>query len=121
MEPLVSKTWAAAAILLALLVSVSAGQTPTPYQEAVALVQRQQFKPGITLLEKILDQSPNDLKAHNLMGIALTASGKVEEANAHFQKAISLNPPAGLDHPRSELFVHGKQAMVVRLVRSSSF
>ncbi|HEU0005922.1 MAG TPA: tetratricopeptide repeat protein, partial [Terriglobia bacterium] len=83
----------ATAILLALLVSVSAGQqAPTPYQEAVALVQRQQFKPGITLLEKILDQSPNDLKAHNLMGIALTASGKVEEANAHFQKAISLNP-----------------------------
>lgn len=82
-------------MLLALLAFVAAGQTPTPsnpYQDAVALIQRQQFQPGIALLQRILEQSPNDLKAHNLMGIALTASGKVEEANTHFQKAISLNP-----------------------------
>jgi tetratricopeptide (TPR) repeat protein len=66
--------------------------SPTPYQEALALIQKQQLQPGIALLRKILEQSPRDIKAHNLMGIALTAFGKIEEANTHFQTAIELNP-----------------------------
>jgi tetratricopeptide (TPR) repeat protein len=94
MKPELLKT-SAIAILLAALGPAVVAQTPTPaspYQLAAAHIQRQQFQPAIALLQGILEQSPNDLKAHNLMGIALTASGNVEEANTHFQKAISLNP-----------------------------
>lgn len=65
---------------------------PTLYEQALALIQKQQLQPGIALLEKVLEAAPGDLRALNLMGIALTASGKIEEANTHFQKAIAQNP-----------------------------
>lgn len=88
------KTCFAIALLLALEFSLTAQSTApsASYEEALSLIRRQQFEPGIALLLKILEQSPNDIRAHNLMGIALTASGKIEEANTHFQKAIELNP-----------------------------
>jgi tetratricopeptide (TPR) repeat protein len=56
------------------------------------LIKQQQIEPGIAMLREILKVSPNDIKAHNLLGIALTTAGKIEEANAHFKKAIELNP-----------------------------
>jgi Flp pilus assembly protein TadD len=88
------KTWATIA-LLGTFELVGAAQAPTradDYQRAAALIRRQQFDQGMTLLQEILARSPNDSRAHNLMGIALTASGRAEEANTHFQKAFSLNP-----------------------------
>jgi tetratricopeptide (TPR) repeat protein len=56
------------------------------------LIKQQQIEQGIALLREILKGSPNDIKAHNLLGIALTTAGKIEEANAHFKRAIELNP-----------------------------
>lgn len=47
---------------------------------------------AVGLLRQILKQSPNDVRAQNLMGLALTASGKLQQANGHFNKAIKLNP-----------------------------
>jgi len=44
------------------------------------------------MLREILKESPGDIKAHNLLGIALTTIGKIEEANTHFLKAIELRP-----------------------------
>src|SRR5262245_40638119 len=81
--------------LLSSLEFTTAAQAPASqpsYEEALSLIRRQQIEPGIALLRKILEQSPNDIKAHNLLGIALTTAEKVEEANAHFKKAIELNP-----------------------------
>src|SRR4030095_9186188 len=84
-------------ILIALLSLNSAAVPQSPsaagsYEQALSLIQKHQLEPGIALLRKILEQSPNDIKAQNLMGIALTSSGKTEEANVHFQKAIEQNP-----------------------------
>jgi tetratricopeptide (TPR) repeat protein len=67
-------------------------QQPVSYERALSLIKQQQIEQGIALLRKILEQSPDDLRAHNLLGIALTTSGKIEEANTHFQRAITLNP-----------------------------
>ena len=94
MRSLIIKGWVRVFLLLSLQISIGAQSTgpPSAYQEAFFLVQKQQFKPAIELLQKILAHSPNDLKALNLIGIALTASGRIEEANVHFQKAIGLNP-----------------------------
>src|SRR5262252_3066452 len=82
------------ALPLALEFSLAAQPTASQssYEEALSLIRRQQIEPGIALLRKILEQSPNDIKAHNLLGIALTTAEKIEEANAHFRKAIELNP-----------------------------
>src|SRR6185503_7352545 len=62
------------------------------YQTAVSLVQQGQFDRAFPVLQRILDRSPNDLKALNLMGIALSAAGRREEANEHFKKVLALEP-----------------------------
>src|SRR5215475_11569175 len=76
--------------LAACAISVRA-QDPD-YQTAVSFVQRGQFEQAFPLLQRILDRSPNDLKARNLMGIALSAAGRREEANEHFKKVLALEP-----------------------------
>jgi tetratricopeptide (TPR) repeat protein len=73
----------------------AAAQSPAPqasYEQALSLIRSQQIEPGIAMLREILKGSPSDIKAHNLMGIALTTTGKIEEANIHFRKAIELKP-----------------------------
>jgi predicted Zn-dependent protease len=62
------------------------------YQAAMNLVQKREFDQAIPLLQRILDRSPNDLKARNLMGIALSGAGKREEANEQFNKVLALDP-----------------------------
>ncbi len=62
------------------------------YQKAVSLVQQGEFDLALPLLQQILDQSPNDLRARNLMGIALSAAGRREEANQQFEKALAVDP-----------------------------
>ena len=91
---LLLKTCFIIAILSSLEFSAAAQPTASQssYEEALSLIRRQQIEPGIALLRKILEQSPNDVKAHNLLGIALTTAEKIEEANTHFRKAIELNP-----------------------------
>ncbi len=62
------------------------------YQAAVYFVQQRQFDRALPLLQQILDRSPNDLKARNLMGIALSSAGRREEANEQFKKILALEP-----------------------------
>ncbi|MBO0797324.1 MAG: tetratricopeptide repeat protein [Blastocatellia bacterium] len=76
---------------LAVLLCAAQQQTAS-YEQALSLIRQQQIEQGIAVLRKLLEQSPDDIKAHNLLGIALTNAGKIEEADAHFQKAIELNP-----------------------------
>jgi tetratricopeptide (TPR) repeat protein len=67
-------------------------QEQVSYEQALSLIKQQKIEQGIAVLRKVLDRSPEDIKAHNLLGIALTTSGSVDEANDHFRKAIELNP-----------------------------
>ena len=94
--------------LLSSLEFYTAAQPPasqSSYEEALSLIRRQQIEPGVALLRKILGQSPNDIKAHNLLGIALTAAEKIEEANTHFQKAIELTSDRTGPKPRDKLLL----------------
>src|SRR5215813_14249182 len=80
----------------------------TDYQTAVSFVQRGQFDRAFPLLQQILDRSPNDLKARNLMGIALSAAGRRGEANEQFKKVLALDPkfvPALKNLAVNELFL----------------
>lgn len=70
-----------------------AAQSPQPgYPAAVAYVKQGRFDAAIPLLEKILARTPADLKARNLLGIALMSSGRRENATVHFKKALELDP-----------------------------
>ena len=64
----------------------------TPYDCAVAQVQRQEFAAAIRTLERLVARTPSDLKALNLLGIALTGAGKPDEANARFRAALAIDP-----------------------------
>src|SRR5262245_33860980 len=77
-------------LLAACVISVRAQDAD--YQTAVSFVQQRQFDRAFPILQRILDRSPNDLKARNLMGIALSAAGRREEANEHFKKVLALEP-----------------------------
>ncbi|HEU0186138.1 MAG TPA: tetratricopeptide repeat protein, partial [Blastocatellia bacterium] len=87
-------TFLLVAWLLCLLASgaVSARAQDADYQNAVSLVQQRRYDLAFPILQGILDRSPNDLKARNLMGIALSAAGRREEANEHFKKVLALEP-----------------------------
>jgi tetratricopeptide (TPR) repeat protein len=61
------------------------------YQTATSLVQRRQFEEALSLLQRILDRSPQDLKARNLMGITLSATGRRAEANDQFKKVLAVD------------------------------
>src|SRR5689334_17438047 len=68
-------------------------RTATAYDCAVAQVERQEFALAIdTLTQQVLPQSPRNLKALNLLGIALTSAGRVEEAATRFEEALKIDP-----------------------------
>jgi tetratricopeptide (TPR) repeat protein len=81
-------------VLLSVAVSpvVSAQTQGSDYQTAVSLVQQGRFDLALPLVQRILERSPGDLKARNLMGIALSAAGRREEANEHFKKLLEADP-----------------------------
>jgi tetratricopeptide (TPR) repeat protein len=64
----------------------------TKYDQAVSYMKSGNPSAAIGLLRQVLKESPRDVRAHNLMGLALAASGKLQEANTHFNKAVKLNP-----------------------------
>lgn len=67
-------------------------QQATPYQSAIAFVQQGEFNRAIPILEQILAATPGDLKARNLLGIALSAAGRKEDANTQFRKLLEADP-----------------------------
>ena len=76
---------------------LAAAQTATacgasPYECAVAEVQRQEFAAAIRTLERLVAETPRDLRVLNLLGIALTGAGKPELANARFREALAIDP-----------------------------
>jgi Flp pilus assembly protein TadD len=63
-----------------------------PYDCAVSYIQHGNFPAAIQALTTELQQSPHDLKALNLLGIALTESGQIDKADRRFQEALNLDP-----------------------------
>jgi predicted Zn-dependent protease len=66
--------------------------TSSAYECAVSYVERHEFASAIRLLEPTVARSSRDLKAINLLGIALTGAGRIDEANARFREALTIDP-----------------------------
>jgi tetratricopeptide (TPR) repeat protein len=81
---------------LSLILTISANlssQASAPnYQAAIQFVQQGQFERGIPIILQILEASPSDLKARNLLGIALSGAGRKKEANTEFRKILAMQP-----------------------------
>src|SRR4051794_39510847 len=62
------------------------------YSAAETDVRNGHSDKAIPVLQRILAQSPSDLKARNLLGIALMNTGRKEEARIEFEKALTFDP-----------------------------
>jgi tetratricopeptide (TPR) repeat protein len=86
----------ASPILVALLLLSSlptdAAQVHELYAQAEILVRQQQWEQSISLLRQVLAAEPENPKAHNLMGIALSGKGDVPGAGAEFERALQVDP-----------------------------
>src|ERR1700740_2487469 len=65
---------------------------PTRYDCAAYYVAHHDLPAAIQELQAQLQQSPQNLKALNLLGIALTESGQIEQANRKFRAALAIDP-----------------------------
>jgi tetratricopeptide (TPR) repeat protein len=63
-----------------------------PYDCAVSLIQQGRFPAAVGVLEKLTAESPRNLKALNLLGIALSAAGDLEKANERLRQALQVDP-----------------------------
>ena len=79
-------------MVAALLATATWAAQSTGDREAAALVEQGKFEQAVPILETILKQSPGDLKARNLLGIALSQMGRPKEAQAHFEMVLKVTP-----------------------------
>jgi tetratricopeptide (TPR) repeat protein len=80
--------WAAVAILC---VAVWAA-AQSPYQQAAAHLKNGQPAAAVALLEPLVGQAPRDVKALTLLGMALAAAGRTEDAAVRLQQALAVDP-----------------------------
>src|SRR5215469_17248831 len=71
---------------------LAASEPQADYSAAAAYIQQGHAGQSIPLLQGILSAHPTDLKALNLLGIALLNLGRKEEAAAQFTKALQIDP-----------------------------
>ena len=82
----------AAAVCTAPPPAAAAACQSAPYECAVAHMQRQEVKAAIGLLEPLVTREPRNLKAINMLGIALTAAGRIDAADARFRDVLRIDP-----------------------------
>ena len=61
------------------------------YVHAEALVRQGHWDEGMAILAPLLKTDPRNLKALNLMGLALTGKGELRKANGEFQEALRID------------------------------
>jgi Flp pilus assembly protein TadD len=81
------------AILLAAAPRYTAQKPPdSDYARAEVLVRQGGWDSGIAILKPLLAANPGNLKARNLLGIALTGKGDLEGANREYRRILKLAP-----------------------------
>ena len=80
------------AALLLIAVDLCFAQQPDALSRAELLIRQGQQDEGIAVLRPLLASEPHNLKALNLLGIALTAKSDLAGADREFSRALQLNP-----------------------------
>lgn len=86
------RSFAYALAVTAPVTSVVCAQTQPDYEKAMALVREGKVAVAMPLIEGLVKREPENLKARNLLGIALSSSGKREEAVDQFRRILERDP-----------------------------
>lgn len=91
---------ALAAVLLGTMLAVSAHPQPAddPMAQAAALEQAGEADKALGILNPLLQQSPNDPAAHNLVCRIFLAERRLDEATGECERAVNLAPDVALNH-----------------------
>lgn len=76
------------------------------YDCALRQIRRGEATRGVEMLQVVLRKAPDDVKALNLMGIALSQLGRLQDANSHYRRALERDPgfyPAMKNLARNEM------------------
>ncbi len=84
--------WLTLACLIPFGLAATQNPPPSGHARAAQLIQEGKPEEAIALIQRMLQQSPQDFRAHNLKGIALSAANRLEEANASFERAYKISP-----------------------------
>jgi tetratricopeptide (TPR) repeat protein len=79
-------------IAIAGILPLCSQTTTSVYEQAASLLQHGEADAAIHLLEGTLGHSPQDLKARTLLGMALSATGRLDEAGRQFSQVLQINP-----------------------------
>ena len=98
-----SSRWKNRALLLGCLAAVFIASL-----SIVARVQASYWKNGVTLFEHTLNATERNAVAHYLLGAALDAQGKPQEAMTHYLDALSIDPTYWLAHNNMAVILLGQ-------------
>jgi len=87
-------------LVLAILVSAptlaygyqESADLASSYSRAEALVHGRQWDQALSILVPLTTQFPENTRVLNLVGLAATGKGNIEEADRYFRAAIKINP-----------------------------
>jgi tetratricopeptide (TPR) repeat protein len=80
-------------------VLAAAGSLRSDYEDAVRMLEKSQYEPGIEMLLKVTERAPEAVEAHIALGMAYAGKGDLDRAEASLHKALELSPqhPAALN------------------------
>jgi len=93
----------------------SATSSPTPsvvqddYAKAKGLIDREQYRDAIPILERLVTQNPKDTDALNELGYSHRQLGHAERALGYYLKALAIEPEhVGANEYLGELYLEMK-------------
>jgi tetratricopeptide (TPR) repeat protein len=90
--------------------SSSSSPSANDYDDAVDLIDDEEYSDAIPLLQKVVAMEPSNADAYNYLGYANRKLGKHSEALMYYQKALSLEPEhLGANEYLGELYLEMKQ------------
>jgi tetratricopeptide (TPR) repeat protein len=92
------KTGIHAALLLSLVLPGAALGQANPMQRGIDLFRQEKWEAALQQFQSAARQYPKNAVLHNLIGVAETQLGRIQEADASYETSIRLDPKLAAPH-----------------------